>query len=151
MIRVTLCRDARLVRPLYQRLWYRYSSQCSTTDARAVRPYRSRHEPSIPTRCYTFCAIATWKISNRHVDNLYSPRRRESFPPKFHFILPKFYFTSTWRIFYSHVDIFDFLGRKCAYPYSLAQKSGGLYRDYLAMEPSVVELSVAVSDSYNFT
>ena len=125
MIRVTLCRDARLVRPLYQRLWYRYSSQCSTTDARAVRPYRSRHEPSIPTRCYTFCAIATWKISNLHVDIFYFPRRRERIPPKFHLIPPKFHFTPTWIILYAHVEIYDFLRRNRRVP-PLELKSSSL-------------------------
>ncbi len=64
-----------------------------------------------------------WKISNRHVDNLYSPRRRESFLRTYHLIPPKFYFSPTWRIFYPHVVISDFLRRDCAYPYSLAQKA----------------------------
>ena len=66
---------------------------------------RSRHEPSIPTRCYTFCAIATWKISNLHVDIFYFPRGRHSFPPKFHFIPPKNFFFPTWKIKILHLDI----------------------------------------------
>ena len=39
----SICRNARLVRPLYQRLWCQYASCRSTTDAR----------PSVPTKGYT--------------------------------------------------------------------------------------------------
>ena len=49
--------------------------------------------------------ISTWKISILHGAIFYFPRGRESFPPKFHLIPPKFYFFSTWRIFFFHVDI----------------------------------------------
>ncbi len=36
-------------------------------------------------------------------------RRKESIPRTYHFILPKFYFSPTWRIFFFHVLILDFL------------------------------------------
>ena len=49
--------------------------------------------------------ISTWKISNLHVDIFCFPRGRQKNPPKFQFILPKFYFVPTWRIFFFHVDI----------------------------------------------
>ena len=48
----------------------------------------------------------------------FAPRKRkihrnfEIFLPKFHFILPKFYFTAPWRIFFSSLEIPDFLGGK---------------------------------------
>ena len=51
-----------------------------------------------------YIMTATWKISNLHVAIFYSPRGRESFPPKFHLIPPKFYFTPTWRFFIFHVE-----------------------------------------------
>ena len=54
---------------------------------------------------YLLSPISTWRFSNTHVDILYSPRGRESFPPKFHLIPPKFYFFPTWRIFICHVEI----------------------------------------------
>ena len=38
----------------------------------------------------------------------YSPRRREKILRTYHLIPPKFYFVSTWRIFYLHVDISKF-------------------------------------------
>ena len=50
--------------------------------------------------------ISTWKISILHGAIFYFPRGRESFPPKFHLIPPKFYFFSTWRFFVLHVEIF---------------------------------------------
>ena len=50
---------------------------------------------------------ATWKISNLHVGKRYSPRGGETFPPKFHLIPPKFHFSPTWRISFSHVEIYD--------------------------------------------
>ena len=47
---------------------------------------------------------ATWKTSNSHVAIFYSPRGRETFPPKF-------CFSPTWRIFVSQRAIWDFLRR----------------------------------------
>ena len=47
--------------------------------------------------------MATWKSSNLHVAIFLSPRGRESFLPKFHFILPKIFFFSTWRFSISYV------------------------------------------------
>ena len=55
-----------------------------------------------PSRSLT---IATWETTNLHVAIFYSPRGRETFPPKFHLIPPKFYFSPTWRIFIFHVEI----------------------------------------------
>ena len=39
------------------------------------------------------------------MDIFLSPRRGESFPPKFHLILPKFYFSPTWGFSFLHVEI----------------------------------------------
>ena len=55
-----------------------------------------------------FAETSTWKIENAHVANKKSPRGRETFPPKFRLIPPKFYFTPTWGFFILHVEIFDF-------------------------------------------
>ena len=59
--------------------------------------------------------IATWKISNVHVAIFYFPRGGETFPPKFHLILPKFspflpkfHFTPTWKTFHISVGIYDY-------------------------------------------
>ena len=52
--------------------------------------------------------IATWKFSNLHVAIFYSLRRRESFPPKFHLIPPKNFFSSTWAFFICHVEIWKY-------------------------------------------
>ena len=52
--------------------------------------------------------IATWKILNLHVAIFYSLRRRESFPPKFHLIPPKNFFSSTWAFFICHVEIWKY-------------------------------------------
>ena len=49
--------------------------------------------------------FSTWKIGNIHVEKKHSPRRGVLIPPKFHLIPPKFYFVSTWRINFSHVEI----------------------------------------------
>ena len=51
-----------------------------------------------------YIMTATWKISKLHVAIFYSPRGRESLPPKFHLIPPKFYFAPTWRFFIFHVE-----------------------------------------------
>ena len=73
----SICRDARLgrrpsVRPLYQsetlyqRLWYQYSSQCTTTDAQTERPYRSRHGSCVPTAGYSYRLPISWVQSKGH-------------------------------------------------------------------------------------
>ena len=41
-----------------------------------------------------------------------SPRRRETFPPKFHLILPKNFFLPTWRFEISYVEISFFMQQK---------------------------------------
>ena len=43
----------------------------------------------------------------------YSPRRRETFPPKFHLIPPKYHLSPTWKIFFSSVDNSDLLRSYC--------------------------------------
>ena len=55
-----------------------------------------------------YYSIATWGFEISHVAIFYSPRGRETFPPKFHSIPPKFYFAPTWRMFYLYVEIYDF-------------------------------------------
>ena len=49
--------------------------------------------------------ISTWKIVSIHVKNEDSPRGRETFPPKFHLILPKFHFVPTWIFSNSFLEI----------------------------------------------
>ena len=107
----------------------RRSAPTQTTSTRKVQPSDSvtpvfveTHEPCVPTkdytslfdttdalllseRSYTFCATATWKNPNLHVAIFHSPRGDVLIPPKFHLIPPKFYFSSTWRIFFFHVEI----------------------------------------------
>ena len=48
--------------------------------------------------------MATWKSSNLHVAIFLFPRGCESFLPKFHFILPKNFFFSTWGFSISYVE-----------------------------------------------
>ena len=48
-------------------------------------------------------------MSNIDVAIFYSPRRRETIPPKFHLIPPKFYFVPTWGFFFFHVEICESL------------------------------------------
>ena len=63
----------------------------------------------------TSSAALLRKSRDSSVEICESPRRNEQilrnfafFLPKFHLILPKFYFSSTWRMFLLHVGIFDF-------------------------------------------
>ena len=56
-------------------------------------------------------SIVPWKMSNFHGDVFYSPRRKESFLPKYHLIVPKYYFFLTWRFFISSGEIWDLLGK----------------------------------------
>ena len=64
---------------------------------------------SMPQRLVTFvCPDSTRRTFEKlalHVEVLEFPRGKGKTPPKFHFILPKFYFSSTWRIKDSHVGM----------------------------------------------
>ena len=86
----------------------------------AVKPYWKFRKRS---RGHAWCPndsslIASWKMSNFHGDIFYSPRRKESFLPKYHLIVPKFqliapkyYFFLTWRFFISSGEIWNLLGK----------------------------------------
>ena len=54
------------------------------------------------------CAIATWRILISQVENKNSPRGREMKLRKNQTISPKNFFSPTWRIKNSHVEIFKF-------------------------------------------
>ena len=74
-----------------------YTSRCDTMEGRG--------QSLLVTLCY---GLSTWGFAIFDVGIFYSPRRGETFPPKFHLIPRKFYFSPTWGLFYSYVGIFDF-------------------------------------------
>ena len=61
----------------------------------------------VPLERWEEMNIATWIFDVSHVAIFCFPRRRESFPPKFHLIPPKFYFSPTWQMFFVHVGGYD--------------------------------------------
>ena len=61
----------------------------------------------VPLERWEEMNIATWRFDVSHVAIFCFPRRRESFPPKFHLIPPKFYFSPTWQMFFVHVGVYD--------------------------------------------
>ncbi len=63
-------------------------------------------------------------------------RNFEIFLPKFHFILPNFYFGARWRIFVCSLEIFDFLGRRVT--------AGGMHGQHLARARPLCQ-----SETYN--
>ena len=119
-----------------------YSYRCTTTDAQTVRPYNGllvslvrgrvtriagsgRRQSLLVTLCY---GLSTWGFAIFDVGIVYSPRRRETFPPKFHLIPRKFYFSPTWGLFYSYVGICDFPRGGCTF---------GLMRLWRVTSPTV--------------
>ena len=102
-------------------------SRLDTTDARpcvpttVTRPMRPNKSLLVPMH---FDALrGPWhhtseEIEIASVENGNPPRRHKKFYrnfdlllPKFHFILPNFYFGPPWGIFVCSVEIGDFLGR----------------------------------------
>ena len=76
----------------------------------SVKPYWKFRERArgYAWRSNDSSSIAPWKMSNSHGAIFYSPRRKESFLPKYHLIVPKFhliapkyYFFPTWGFFIS--------------------------------------------------
>ena len=119
-----------------------YSYRWFGTDAQTVRPYNGllvslvrgrvtriagsgRGQSLLVTLCY---GLSTWGFAIFDVGIFYSPRRRETFPPKFHLIPRKFYFSPTWGLFYSYVGICDFPRGDCTF---------GLMRLWKVTSPTV--------------
>ena len=94
-----------------------YTSRCDTMEGRG--------QSLLVTLCYGF---STWGFAIFDVGIFYSPRRGETFPPKFHLIPRKFYFSPTWGLFYSYVGICDFPRGDCTF---------GLMRLWRVTSPTV--------------
>lgn len=107
------------------------SAPITTTDASCLVVQQRTHGPCVPTSSLlvlwhyderpptkTICAFLQGATRNSSGAIFYSPRRKESFLPKYHLIVPKFqliapkyYFFLTWRFFISSGEICDLLGK----------------------------------------
>ena len=97
------------------------SAPITTTDASCLVVQQRTHGPCVPTSSLlvlwhyderpptkTICAFLQGATRNSSGAIFYSPRRKESFLPKYHLIVPKFhliapkyYFFPTWGFFIS--------------------------------------------------